>query len=348
MLFSSAGTPGTSGAGQAGAASVTQVAAGAKTLYKSPGVLNTDRSSRLDAAPFAPFVGATSDKRAPQLTVIAASAGPIDVTTRSEKSGPAAETFVSGSFEGSVQDATVGGSSAQDSFAPATGSVGYSGSTTAPVSLNVDRMTGTGPVDASITTSSGHGFDQLSIAKGGTVNMAHNGPATTFTLTLSSEPHNGLPSSFTSGPISIGSGQTATISGLHWSSLSSGTISVKVGKHRVLLHNRAPLVRLVSVRQVAVHQLSHHQVQLVIAGKLASRAGAARVVVLWVVRSGKKLLARHDALLSPQQGAFRASWTVKLAPAKDLTLTTEVVAVSEKGANAASSTVTRTTTFSVS
>ena len=158
LLFSSAGTPGTSGAGQAGAASVTQVAAGAKTLYKSPGVLNTDRSSRLDAAPFAPFVGATSDKRAPQLTVIAASAGPIDVTTRSEKSGPAAETFVSGSFEGSVQDATVGGSSAQDSFAPATGSVGYSGSTTAPVSLNVDRMTGTGPVDASITTSSGHGY----------------------------------------------------------------------------------------------------------------------------------------------------------------------------------------------
>jgi len=348
LLFSSAGTPGNSGAAQASSAAVTQVAAGGKTLYTSAGALNTNPSTHLDAARFAPFVGSTSGKRGPELTVIGPNVGPVDVSWRNRGSGPAAETFISGSFEASIQDAATPGTPAHGSFTPANGSVGYSGSAAAPVSLNIDRSTGTGPVDASITTSSGDGSDQLSVAQSGSVRIGHTGAPTTFELTLSSEPHNGLPATFTSGPISISGGQTATISGIHWGSLSSGTIGVKVGKRQMVLHNHAALAHLVSVRHVIVHQLAHHQVQVVVTGRLTSQSGALSGVVVWVIRSGKTVLAHHSTSLGRTGGPFSATWTVKLAPAKGLALRTEVLAVSEKGPTAAASTFTRSTTFNAS
>jgi hypothetical protein len=350
LLFSSAGGPGSAGAGAPGAARLVQLSgAGGKTLYRQNGSLNTDAATRLDAVPFAPFVssgaGAT---RSPQLTIVGPGVKQLMVTTRGSAPGATAETFVDGGFAGTVAASVPKGGTGQTSFSSGAGTVGFSGATSAPLSLTVDRVTAGGSESVEVTTSATKaGSDMLALGAGGAVTLARRGSATTFMVALAGELANGLPASFTSGPVPIGPGQTASISGIHWGSLATTSLTVQVGGKAMKLRNRAHAARLVKLVQVKELARSHQHVSVVVSGSLAKLAGGSDIAIVWVVRHGKRVLARHEVALEARQGAFSSSWTLRLAKARGITVTAGVVAVGTEAATVLSSTATRSLTFSV-
>jgi hypothetical protein len=351
LLFSSGGAPGSAGAGAPAAAHLAQLTGpGGKTLYQKNGSLNTDPATRLDAVPFAPFVatGATASP-SPQLTVVGPGVKQLTVTTRGANAGATAETFVAGGFVGTVAASTPRGAPGQTSFSASAGTVGFTGATSAPLSLGVDRVSSAGSESVEVTTSDAKGgTDMLTLgAGGGAVTLTRQGPAATFTMTLSGVTRNGLPASFTSGPVPIGPGQTASISGIRWSSLAGTSLTAHVGTKSLKLANRAALVHLVNIAKLTELAGTHQHVRLVVTGSLAKLAGGSDVAVVWVVRHGKSVLARHEVALEALHGSFTSSWTVRLGKAKGITFTAVVVAVGTKATTEVASAATRSLTFAV-
>ncbi len=177
--------------------------------------------------------------------------------------------------------------------------------------------------------------------------LTRRGPATTFTLTLAGETGHGLPASFTSGPVPVGAGQTASITGIHWGSLAATALTVRVGGKRLELANRARSVRLVNIARVKEVAGTGQHVSLVVAGSLAKLPSGSDVAIVWVVRRGKTVLARHEVALEAQRGPFTSSWSVRLAKARGITFTAVVVAVGAQGSTELSGTASRSLTFSV-
>ncbi|MGA3218106.1 MAG: hypothetical protein ABSE77_03345, partial [Acidimicrobiales bacterium] len=350
LLFSSAGTPGSAGAAAPGAARLVQLTgAGGKTLYQKNGSLNTDAATRLDAAPFGPFVASRGTTPVPQLTVVGPGVKQLTVTSRGASRGSTTETFVDGGFVGTVASSVPKGAGGQTWFSATAGTVGFSAVTSTPLSLGVDQVTAGGSQSVEVTTSGVKGGgDTLTLgAGGGTVTLTRRGPATTFTMTLSGETRNGLPASFTTGPVPIGPGQTASINGIRWGSLAGTSLTARVGGKTMKLHNRSKAVRLVNIGQVKELAGAHQHISLVVGGSLAKLPGGSDVAVVWVVRHGKTVLARHEVALEAQHGSFSSSWTLRLGKEKGITFTAVVVAVGTKGGTEVSSTATRSLTFSV-
>ncbi len=349
LLFSSGGAPGSAGASGPAAGRVTQVSAAGKTLYSKSGTLNADRATRLDAAPFAPFVGPSAKAaRTPQLTVVGPGVNQIAVATTGTGSGAIAETFVGGGSVESVDASTHKGTHQDISFSPATGAVGFSGPNSTPLMLAVDRVTTGGSYSATVTSSSiKGGSDSLSLTPGGNIVLSRGGPAATFTVALSGEVHNGLPATFTSRPISIGSGQSARLSGIRWSALAASSATLTVGGRHLQLRNLSTAVHLVTISKLRVVPRAHRHVSLVVIGDLSKVPGSTMAAIVWVVHRGKRALARHEVVLAVGHGPFTSSWTVLIAKAKGDTFTAEVVAVASEGTSEESGTTARSVTFSV-
>ncbi len=349
LLFSSAEPIGGSGLNGRASASLAQVTGpGGKTLYTKKGSINTDRSTRLDAAPFVPFVGRTGPSGdAPQLTVLGPDVRTISLATKANSRGRTVETFVNGGFVGTVSTAPQKGGTGQFSFSAPDGSVGYSGASTAPLTLGVDRVSAAGSESVALSTSATKGgSDALELGAGsGAIAISHTGPPVTFTLSAASEPRNGAPATFVSGPISIGPGQVAHISGVRWTSLSGAELTVKVGGRTIKLHNRAPSVRLLNTGTVRVLTVKH-KIHLVVTGSVSKVGKGSNVAVVWVVRDGTRVVARHEVALIAQHGRFSATWAPALAKSKKLTCTVAVIAVRTAGGTASSS-VTKSVTFAV-
>jgi hypothetical protein len=351
LLFSSAGAPGSAGANQAGAARVTQLTgAGGKTLYSKNGVLNSDATTRLDAVPFAPFVAAASSAaHSPQMFVVGPGVKQLTVSTNGSEQGSSAETLVDGGFVGTAKASVQKGARGQTSFSSTAGAVGFNGTSTAPVQLSVDRVGSTGSegVQATTTGNGKAGSTTLMLQGNGVIALSHSGAPTTFSLTMSSEPRNGLPSSFTSAPISLASGKTAIISSVNWKALANSSVIVRIGKRLVQLHNRARTVHLATISKLRVTHGSRGKVQLLLTGRLASLPGGTTAAAVWVVRQGKHVLARHEFVLQVHSGTFTSSWTVPLRSAQGLTFTAEVVAVGRQAAAEVSAAVSSSVKFSV-
>ncbi len=349
LLFSSAGTAGSTGASAAAAAHVTQLTGpGGKALFAKNGSLDTDPATRLDAAPFAPFVGpGASASRSPQLIVVGPGVHQLTVTARGTSRGGTTETMVDGGFVGTVGASIAKGSSAQVSFSAAAGTVGFSGTTSTPLSLGVNRVSAAGSESVVVTTADTKGgSDLLTIGAGtGAVTLTRRGPATTFTMTLSGETGNGLPASFTTGPVPVGAGQTASITGIHWNSLAAASLTARVGGKSLKLRNRAQAVRLVDIARVKELAGAHQHVSLVVAGSLAKLPAGSDVAIVWVVRKPSSPATKWP--LKAQHGSFSSSWSLRLAKATGITFTAVVVAVGAKGATELSGTATRSLTFSV-
>ena len=191
------------------------------------------------------------------------------MATTGTGSGAIAETFVGGGSVESVDASTHKGAHQDISFSPATGGVGFSGANSTPLMLAVDRVTTGGSYSATVTSSSiKGGSDSLSLAPGGNIVVSRRGPAATFTVALSGEVHNGLPATFTSRPISIGSGQSARLSGIRWSALAASSATLTVGGRRLQLHNLTTAVHLVTISKLRVVPRAHRHVSLVVIGDL--------------------------------------------------------------------------------
>ena len=166
-------------------------------------------------------------------------------------------------------------------------------------------------------------------------------------MALSGEVHNGLPATFTSRPISVGSGQSARLSGIRWSALAASSAMLTVGGRHLQLRNLTAAVHLVTISKLRVVPRAHRHVSLVVIGDRSKVPGSTTAAVVWVVHRGKRALARHEVVLAVGHGPFAASWTVAIAKAKGDTFTAEVVAVASEGTSEESSTTARSVTFSV-
>ncbi len=169
LLFSSAGATGSAGAGAAPAARVTQLTGpGGKALFGPNGAVNTDAATRLDAAPFAPLVGpGVPASRSPQLIVVGPGAHQLTVTERGTSLGGTTETLVDSGFVGTVGASVARGGHAQATFSASAGTVGFTGTTSAPLSLGVDRLTAAGSQSVVVTTpGSKAGSDLLTVGPG--------------------------------------------------------------------------------------------------------------------------------------------------------------------------------------
>ena len=120
-----------------------------------------------------------------------------------------------------------------------------------------------------------------------------------------------------------------------------------MGTKSLKLRNRAKTVRLVSTAKVREVAGTHQHVSLVVTGSLAKLPAGSDVAIVWVVRHGKTVLARHEVSLEAQHGSFSSSWSLRLAKAKAITFTAVVVAVGAKGTTEVSGTASRSLTFSV-
>jgi hypothetical protein len=345
LLFSSAGPPGDATGGMAGAGRVTQVSGpGGRALYDADGALSTNRATRLEAAPFAPLVGKKRGiSNRPQLVVVAPQVRQLTVSTTGVRGGASTETFVDGGFLGAVGASTAAGAHQQAVFSATSGTAGFRGATSAPLSLQVDQVTATGSRIVQVTSvGATGGAAMLTLNRAsGAVTLTHRGGAVTFALTLSGDPRGGLPASFTSGPVNVGPGQAMTLSGINWGHLASAQLSVRVGKRDLRLDNRLKTAQLAAIGQLQVLPGTHHRLRLVVNGKLSGLAPGSTAFAVWLVHKAKRVIAQHSTSLQPKNKGFTASWAVRLVKAPGLTFSAEVVAVSMKGAVAHSSVATR-------
>jgi hypothetical protein len=347
LLFSVNGTTGPSGTEPTKIVQLT--GPGGRALYRANGSLNTDPATRLDAVPFSPLVGpARRGTSGPQLFVVGPRVNEVVASTRGITGTSGTETFVDGGFDASVETTAAKGAAGQASFSASSGTVGIAGPTLAPTSLSVDRVSAAGSERVTVTFPRARtGADTLAFGPGGAISFSHQGPATTFTLALSSALHNGAPATFDSGPLPVGSGQTAVITGAHWSSLAVAKLAARVGSKTLTLHDRAPVVRLVRLATFKVAAAPRQTERLSVTGYVTRAGRGSRVAIIWVARDADGVVAKHALALGPENGPFHASWTVKLIPAKVLRATAGIVAVAGNGGTIVSSSVSRSLTFSV-
>jgi hypothetical protein len=345
LLFSSAGAPGSAGGGVRGAGRVTQLTGpGGKTLYNANGTLDTNRATRLDAAPFAPLVAAGESASArPQLFVVGQDVHQLSVSTAGTRRGSSTETFVDGGFAGSVSSSALTGAHQQVTFAAASGTVGFTGTTPAPLSLAVNQASATGSRTVQVSSVGALGGTvNLTLDPGnGAVTVSHRGGAAAITITLSGQLRGGLPTSFTSGPVSVGPDQAVTLSKVSWGGLATDRLSVRVGDRTLVLRNQLKLARLATITTLHAMPAAHHTVRLVVDGRFGRLlAPGSTAFVVWLVHRGKRVIAQHSAALLLKDKGFSSSWTVHLGKATGLSFSAEVVAVAVRGTAEASSVAT--------
>jgi hypothetical protein len=354
VLFSSLSGGGTSGGQVASSARITQVSSGGRTLYTSTGAINTNPATRLNAAPFGPFVGTKTEPKSkiPQLITVAGGATNVTVTTDGKSTGSAAMTFVQGEYAGAVKGSITTGANQTESFGSHSGSVGFVGSSNAPVTLNVNRATSSSQHSVDVTLANAGGADQLTLGNGnGAVTLSPTGKATSFTLTLSGSQSQGLPETFSSGPITIGAKQTAKITDTHWGALGGGSLKLQIGKRTVTLHNHTKKpkgAKIIKLHVTSTHKKHHaHQVTFTVKAKLPKLAKGSQAFVLWLVHRGHKLLKQHRLVLLATKRAVNAKWTTKMPKAKGLKFTAVIVTIAVLGTTERSAATSRSTRFSV-
>jgi hypothetical protein len=350
-LFSSSGAPGTSRGAAVSAAKITQVSSGGRTLYTSTGVLNTNPSTRLDAAPFGPFVAAhTAVKKLNPLIAVAGSVHGLTVSTNGRSAGPTALSFVQGPYAAQVMGSTAKGAAQTESFSPRGGSVRFAGTSKKPVTLNVTRSTKQSEHSVAITLAHAGSADNLTLSSGkGAVTFTHSGQATSFTLTLSGSQSQGLPETFTSGPMTLGKNQTARLTSTHWGGLGGSTLTVQIGSRSVTLHNhtRRPAAATITKLHATTSHKHRNKVTLRVTAKLPRLPTGSRAFVIWLVHRGHHLIATHHRLLLTAKRTAHAAWTTKLAKHKHLTFTAVVVTIAVNGTAEESAKTKRSTVFAV-
>lgn len=353
LLFSSNGGSGSSGRDVASSARITQVSSGGRTFYSSPGVVNTNPTSRLNAAPFGPFVGAKTEPKGkiPQLIAVGGGATNVKVASDGKSTGSAAMTFVQGQYAGEVKGSTTSGAAQTESFGSHLGSVGFTGSSNSPVTLDVSRAASSSQHSVDVTLAHAGTADQLTLGSGnGAVRLSHSGKATSFTLTMSGAQSHGLPQTFSSGSIKIGAKQTATITAPHWGALGGATLKLRVGKHTVTLHNHTKKpkgARISNLRVTSTHK-HPHKLSFHVTAKLPRLATGSQAFVIWLVHRGHHLLKRHQVVLRATKRVVNARWTTTLAKAKGLRITAIIVTIAVHGTTERSAAASRSARFAVS
>lgn len=354
VLFSSNSSPSSTSKGSS--AAITQVSSGGRTLFTSGGALNSNAATRLEAAPLGPFVSNPAAKTTlgehGELIGIAKSVHNINVTTTGAKNGPATLTYVQKGYAGEVHTTAATGLQQAGTFNSKSGTVGFAGTSSHPVTLDVTRSTKSDTHDVTVSLAKPGSADTLTLSGGkGAVTLSHTGGATTFSITLSGSQPKGLPQTFTSKSIKIGAGKSAHISGISWGH-ADGTVTVRVDGKSIVLHNLTKAAHGVKLTHVHVSRKGAHTLDAVLNAKLPALPKGSQAFAVWLVRFGHKLLATHQVALRNATRSITSKWLINLAKHKKwrhkrLTFTASVIAIAVHAGNETTAVGHRTTRYRV-
>jgi hypothetical protein len=218
----------------------------------------------------------------------------------------------------------------------------------APLTLTLSGSSGGALHTAAITTTSERGGgDTLAFDRSrSTLSFAHRGAAASFTLTLSTLAHNGSPAMFSTGPIHIAAGQTATISGAQWGRVTGSRLRIRIGGHALTVANRMRPPHLVRVAGLTVAAGRGGALMLTLRAKLSRLPRGAVVALAWIVRRGGHLTATHTVTATVVHGALARTWPFRPRARGRYSLTARVMVLIPAGpGGVSSSAATATTTF---
>ena len=322
--------------------------AGGRTLYGSGGRLNSNPATRLDAAPFAPAVGAAVGR--PEMFVLGRGASDFRQTVVGTGAGTGSYTLVESGLLAQIGTRMSKGVADQLTLQPSVNRIGFSSAAgRAPVTLTLIGASSGAVHTATIATTSFRGAGDTMSFNGSrsSLTFVHRGAATTFTLALSTLEHNGAPSSFVSGPVPIGRGQTARITGVGWSSLGTRALRVRIGTRTLTLFNRLHVAQLARISRLRTTGGRHGALSLAITARLARLPRGAVVAFVWLVRSRGHLVATHALPVTAGFGrTLTRTWTFKPRRGSRYQLTARVLVLAPRGpAGATSSSATSTASF---
>jgi hypothetical protein len=343
-LFSSATGPGSTGSSRASAATITQVSSGGKTLFASNGSLNMS-SSRLNAAPFGPFV-ATPTSKIPRLIAVGGGISALTVSTHGRTDGSSAMTFAHGGYVGQVGGSTSTGAAQTESFNSASGAVGVTGSFPGPVTLAVTQGTEGGSHTVSLAVAKAGTADNLTVGSTGSVNFVHKGGSTSVALTISAAGAHSLPSTLTTKSVQVAAGQKVSIKGISWSKLGT-TVTVHVGARTIKLRDTAGATKATTIAALSVAPAAKHKTKLAITATLPKLASGSQVEIVWLVHKGRQKIASHVVALTSFKRREHLIWTTKLKTARHLTFTALAVTIARHGAVESGAARSRSKTFRV-
>jgi hypothetical protein len=346
-LFSSASSPGSTGSSHTSAATITQVSSGGKTLFAPDGSLNMS-SSRLNAAPFGPFVATpTPASKIPHLIAVGGGISNLTVSTHGRTDGSSAMTFAHGGYVGQVSGSTATGAAQTESFDSASGAVGVTGTFPGPVTLGVSQGTAGGSHTVSLAVAKAGTADNLTVGSTGTVNFVHKGGSTSVALTISATGAHALPSKLTTKSLQVGGGQKVSIKGISWSKLGA-TVTVHVGARTIKLRNTAGATKATTIAALAVSPAARHKTKLAITATLPTLAAGSQVEIVWLVHKGRQKIASHVVALTTFKRREHLTWTTKLKTARHLTFTALAVTIARHGAVESGAARSRSKSFGVS
>ncbi len=244
--------------------------------------------------------------------MVGASAADFRQTVVGTRSGADSYTLLESGLVAQIDTHASRGVADQLTLRPSANTIGFSTEAAdEPVTLSL-----TGPAaggaqhNAAVTTTSFHGAGDTMSFTGShsTVTFVHHGRATTFKIELSSLQHNGSPSNFSSGPLRIGAGQTAHITGVRWSNLIGSTLRVRIGRRTLTVANRARALKLARIARLSAVAGRHGAITLSINARTRRLPRGAAVALVWLVRRGHHLIATHALPVTSTKPGFTRTW----------------------------------------
>jgi hypothetical protein len=353
ILFSGAGPVGEVGRHDrvvGSATRTTQLADGAgHSLFGPSGKLNGDPATRLQATPFAPFLGPAA---AVEDFLVAPSTGMIVQSVQGIAAISDHHTLIASDFVARVDTEATVGVSDQIGFDPK-GGVGFqTKAARKPLTASIVTRTKGMVQSAELTTTSlRDGVDEFRFdPTRSDVIFHHTSTAVPFRLQLSSLHNGASAATFDSGPLQIGAGETATFSPATWDHLDAVIMTVRDPggqERRTILRNylkTTPLGRIVVLDVDDKVSKRPRARSLEVISRLDRLPPDSQVAIAWTVRDAGRIVAHEEQTLRETElrpGLRRDRFIFNAPAAGDYTVRADLVIITTQGVIQASRTSTR-------
>jgi hypothetical protein len=334
ILFASAGPLQSTATLRPAPSTVTQVTDSAgKRMFDAAGNLNTNPSTRLPAAPFAPLdagVRRTADGQQAPFILLPANERAVRQRIRDNGSGPDTHVLMAHGMLAEIDTRANPGSQDQLTLAPGGSGAGFAtDASSKPLALTMLGGFGHRRESATVTTTGFHGgSDNIALAGGGLV-IRHRGAATALTIRLAVSGAGTLPATFESGRVHLPANGTARIAHVNWAGLGRSLLRLRLGGRAVVLRNRLPRLPRLSILSLRAKRLRGARVGLIV--RLARRRlpRDTQLLLQWTLRRGTKVAAAYTQLLSGHTRT--ASYTAAVPPPGGYRATVAVTALRTSG-----------------
>lgn len=318
--------------------SVTQITAGNKRLYSAPGVVNTNASTKLDVVPWTLATGGP----APVDGHLIPAGAPYEIELRGDRNATQTQALFGNDTVTKLTTPVTRGVTNKIAVQPKQNTVSVDpGVPSAKIKLEMSAQPkrGTWRTAALSTTTRGEDGLRYDRARDAYV-IAHEGPATTVNLTLSSMDKTALPQEATAR-IRVGRNQTVSLKPRSWRKLGGGSLLVRSGgKTRRVKLRGTPASRLTMGTPTARVKGRTKTARVKVTVPKGAADGSAKLT--YVVRRGKKRIAART-VSAGRPGRRTVTIRLPAATKRRDTLTVVGTALRPRGDRFTVATATKTT-----